>query len=297
MTKKRNPGAGGSAHGVGITSHDNVPSLSTSNRDAATTLQDHPLADAATRKRYVEKIKAAMRRSVEGFIEVGRQLLEAKEKLAHGQFEPMVNDDLKMTRQTASRLMKIAKHPVISNGTHVHHLPPAWGTLYELTKVPTPRLEAKLKDGTINPQMERADVKELLPAQRSTKKKKYETDDDPEEETTAVSSRDEEEDHAPELTEEERWQRSVSNMAGEAISLDSYYTREFGAEWRNFAVPSHILKLAKQAADAWASLAAQLASYEASRPKACTPAPAAPSADLDDIPEFLRRTPSSRGAS
>ena len=45
MTKKRNPGAGGSAHGAGTASHDNVPSLSTSGHDAATPLLDHPLAE------------------------------------------------------------------------------------------------------------------------------------------------------------------------------------------------------------------------------------------------------------
>ena len=98
-------------------------------------------------------------------------------------------DDLKMSRRMAASLMEIARHPVISNGTHASHLPPAWTTLYDLTKVPTPRLEAKIKDGTINPQMEPADVKELLPKKKSTKNTKYEDDGlDPEEETTATTS-------------------------------------------------------------------------------------------------------------
>ena len=33
-------------------------------------------------------------------------------------------------------LMAIAEHPAISNTNHGSYLPPSWGTLYELTKVP-----------------------------------------------------------------------------------------------------------------------------------------------------------------
>ncbi len=36
---------------------------------------------------------------------------------------------------TARRLMIVAKDERLSNTTHVSHLPPSWGTLYELTKL------------------------------------------------------------------------------------------------------------------------------------------------------------------
>jgi hypothetical protein len=54
--------------------------------------------------------------------------------------------------------------------------------------------------------------------------------------------------------DQERWQRSLGNMAGEAVSLDAYWTRQFG-EWKKFDVPSELVTLARQAAEAWEKLA------------------------------------------
>jgi hypothetical protein len=73
---------------------------------------------------------------------------------------------------------------------------------------------------------------------------------------------------------EERWQRSLGNMAGDAISLPSYWTREFG-DWEKFEVPTSLVTLVKQAAKVWAKLEADLASDD----------PLA-------LPEFLKRTAS-----
>jgi hypothetical protein len=68
-----------------------------------------------------------------------------------------------MSPSMARRLMMIAAHPVISNRAHVHVLPPAWGTLYELTKTDTTKLKNALKDGIISPDMKRRDIAALLP--------------------------------------------------------------------------------------------------------------------------------------
>jgi hypothetical protein len=40
----------------------------------------------------------------------------------------------------------------------VQHLPPHWGTLYEITKLPDRIFEAKIADGSIHPEMQRKDV-------------------------------------------------------------------------------------------------------------------------------------------
>jgi hypothetical protein len=66
---------------------------------------------------------------------------------------------LPMDYTTATRLMAIARHPVLSKVAHVQLLPQHWGTLYELTKVDRDVLEAKIKDNTITPQLQRAEVK------------------------------------------------------------------------------------------------------------------------------------------
>jgi hypothetical protein len=93
---------------------------------------------------------------VANIIERGRVLIEAKEELAHGSFEATVKRHFSMDQ--GQQLMKVARHPVLSNTDHGRLLPASWRTLYELTKLPNDILTAKLKDGTINPRMEKKDV-------------------------------------------------------------------------------------------------------------------------------------------
>jgi len=58
-------------------------------------------------------------------------------------------------------------------------------------------------------------------------------------------------------TPEQFWQRSLSNLAGDAIAMRAYWTRQFG-EWEKFEVPSNLVTVAEQAADAWTKLAATI---------------------------------------
>jgi hypothetical protein len=62
-------------------------------------------------------------------------------------------------------------------------------------------------------------------------------------------------------TLEQYWQRSLGNLAGDAISMRSFWTREFG-KWQKFEAPSSLVTLAKQAAKVWTELAAELAKQE-----------------------------------
>jgi hypothetical protein len=54
--------------------------------------------------------------------------------------------------------MAIAADARLRNPTHMSHLPHSWGTLYELTRLDDQDFEALLGDGTINPEMTRADL-------------------------------------------------------------------------------------------------------------------------------------------
>ena len=103
--------------------------------------------NAQLRARCLMLIRKAWNKSVEGFLEAGALLVEAKSKLEHGQFESMISRDVPFTVSTARRLMMVARHSLISNRAHAHDLPPSWYTLYDLTKVPLPTLEAALEDG------------------------------------------------------------------------------------------------------------------------------------------------------
>ena len=112
-------------------------------------------------KFHAERIKGAWRKRVEGVIETGRALIEAKTELEGRSFRSLVeSNELPFSRGTAIKLMKIAEHPILSSGSHVNHLPESWGTLYELTRLPNDVLRAKLADGSINPKTERKHVAE-----------------------------------------------------------------------------------------------------------------------------------------
>jgi Protein of unknown function (DUF3102) len=116
----------------------------------------------AERTQWAARISAAWQQSVTSIIETGWLLTEAKTALDHGEWLPMVETDLPFQRNTAQRLMKIAADSRLANRAHVPLLPPSWGTLYELTKLDDDTFDQKLRDGTINPEMQRKDVKRKL---------------------------------------------------------------------------------------------------------------------------------------
>ena len=58
-------------------------------------------------------------------------------------------------------------------------------------------------------------------------------------------------------TEQERWQRSFSVLAGDAVSMAAYWKKEFGA-WDQFPVTTDMVALAEQAAASWQQMVVQL---------------------------------------
>lgn len=71
---------------------------------------------------------------VQGIIETGRLIAEAKAALPHGDFIPMVEKMLPFKRITAFRLMAIASDHRLSNVSHAKHLPSSWDTLYAISR-------------------------------------------------------------------------------------------------------------------------------------------------------------------
>jgi hypothetical protein len=122
-----------------------------------------PLVD---RHEHVRRITAAWQKTVANIVETGRLLIEAKDDIGFGGFQEMIRAELPFGPGTAQRLMQIAEDRVLSNAAHAPHLPASWMTLYELAKLPKHGLdlEVLIEDGTINPRMERKDVRALLPA-------------------------------------------------------------------------------------------------------------------------------------
>jgi hypothetical protein len=143
-----------------ITTSDSLTDLAARIRTEHENASDQP----KTWESYAHAINVAWAKAVDSIIETGRILLQAKEgpyQLKHGAFEAMVRTKLPFDERTAQMLMKIARHPILSDAKHVSLLPPSWGTLYALTKVPEDRLSTHIRDGTINPKLQRKDVAAL----------------------------------------------------------------------------------------------------------------------------------------
>jgi hypothetical protein len=49
-------------------------------------------------------------------------------------------------------IANIAEHPGITNAKHVSLLPPSWGTLHALTKLPCDEFERRIADAASAPQ-------------------------------------------------------------------------------------------------------------------------------------------------
>jgi hypothetical protein len=66
-------------------------------------------------------------------------------------------------------------------------------------------------------------------------------------------------------TRQEFWQRSVFNMAGEAVSLTAYWKQQFGSDWEKFEVPSDMLTLVRQAVEEWQGILENLVNRKEGR--------------------------------
>jgi hypothetical protein len=117
---------------------------------------------------WAPRINAEWRKSVEGILNAGRQLIAAKEACEHGEFlrmfkghDKVVSDPVPFGERSGRMLMELSAHPVIANRKYVSDLPQSWGTLYELTKLDDEQIVAGIKAGEITPDMTRADASAL----------------------------------------------------------------------------------------------------------------------------------------
>jgi Protein of unknown function (DUF3102) len=115
---------------------------------------------AATK--YVQRITACQRKSVESIIECGRVLIAAKDKLKHGEFLKMIENNLPFKRSTAQALMKIAADGRITKYQRAGCLPAHWSTLVKIIQLPDAAFEARIADGRIHSGLERRPAVEMV---------------------------------------------------------------------------------------------------------------------------------------
>lgn len=119
---------------------------------------------ARGRQAWVERIRAAYGRTVEAVFQVGRELLQAKQELPHGEFTVMIERELPFSARTAQRYMAIAVSVNFQKRHIVSLLPSYWGTLEVLQRLDPLTFDAAVKAGKIYSEMTRAEAEALLPA-------------------------------------------------------------------------------------------------------------------------------------
>jgi hypothetical protein len=128
------------------------------------------------------RFRNALKKSVEGIIEAGQVLIEAKRKLRHGQFTDWVDRELRFGNpiksssreaniRQAEMFMLLASNDVISNPCHWHALPPSPRTLYELTQIhPKQRLLKLIEKGKVHAGTTREEAIAFQPKERRSSK-------------------------------------------------------------------------------------------------------------------------------
>ena len=124
---------------------------------------------------WAKRICIQAGKTVESIIEIGRLFAKAKADLPYGEWGRLFEGGLvPFSIDSAQRLMAIADHPQIANTSTSRYLPPAWTTLYELTRVEPKRLTAAFAEGLVNPDMTGNDAKKLRKQPRKTRQKSLE---------------------------------------------------------------------------------------------------------------------------
>jgi hypothetical protein len=95
---------------------------------------------------YIKEINDEWRKGVPSIIRQGQLLIEARDSLDHGLWEQMIEDSLPFGPATARALIRIATNEVLTNRKFIDDLPPSWGTLERLARIPAPALAQLLAD-------------------------------------------------------------------------------------------------------------------------------------------------------
>lgn len=121
-------------------------------------------------QREADRFESSMRRSLGFAIRLGRRLCEAKAALGHGEFGRLfadhsnpIPDALKFSSRWARILMAIGGHQAIAANRNCSSvLPASINTVYVLSRLPAPELEAAIARGEVRPDMRHADARRLI---------------------------------------------------------------------------------------------------------------------------------------
>ena len=106
--------------------------------------------DCHSREQFTAEIERLWYTAQDNFLRIGRYLLQAKERLPHGEFEDMVNRDLPFGPSVARKLRAVAEF-VDSGVLPADRLPRAYSVAYEVVTMPPTVREKAVEAGVIRP--------------------------------------------------------------------------------------------------------------------------------------------------
>ena len=125
-----------------------------------------------TPEEWGEVIRADLARSVEGIIDAGRHLIEAKAttfaKHGAGEWLAWIKRELPIGPRAVRYFMQLARHEVISDRKYTSALPPAWRTLAELAKLEPADLKAAIESGRVTPELQQKQARSLVAEYKAT---------------------------------------------------------------------------------------------------------------------------------
>jgi N6-adenosine-specific RNA methylase IME4 len=128
----------------------------------------HNLSRAQWAERLNEMWDSIRENAVDGFLRLGQELSLAKEQLSHhGQWQLMVETDLKFKPDTARLFMRIGEWAEnASNARVLPLLPPDYTTIDKITRLDDETLERLIDEGIICPSLKRNEISAILRRER-----------------------------------------------------------------------------------------------------------------------------------
>jgi hypothetical protein len=115
-----------------------------------------------TREQWAAECRGWQRKTVEGFLGLGKTLIKAKADLDHGEWLPFLHDDLKINARVAQELMRLARNRRFANASNSSYLPSSFSALVALGRLSDDDFATCIESGAINPGTTAREAKQVL---------------------------------------------------------------------------------------------------------------------------------------
>ena len=116
-----------------------------------------------TPREAADYVSESWRNAVESIIETGLRLVEARERVGHGNWLAAV-ELMPFGEDSAQLLMKIGRHPVLANTDYSRYLPASWRTLSLLAQLPDEEVVELIDNGTVTSDLTQSEAKKTTPS-------------------------------------------------------------------------------------------------------------------------------------